>query len=324
MLRTEQAATHLEKPAKLKQIRQGFRVFVPFLALILLAIVFAVLEPARFPTLRNAVVILNQSAVVSIVGFGLTFIIVAGSIDLSVGSVMALAGMLAMGAVKAYGLVPGLIVGLVVGMLCGLFSGAVFTYMRIPSFIVTLGMLTIARGLTILYSNGAVILVEGDAAQIGLFPNIYYIVIVVFVICYVLYNFTEFGRYTQGMGGDERVAVLAGVPVNRIKVSMFCLSGLLAGLGGIVLASRVGAATPTAGMSFELDAIAAVVVGGTPLTGGIGNIYNTILGALIISMLGNGLVIMGVSSELQMVVKGLVLIGAVFISLEREKIGIIK
>jgi ribose/xylose/arabinose/galactoside ABC-type transport system permease subunit len=237
---------------------------------------------------------------------------------------LALAGMLAMGVVRDHGLIPGVLMGLAVGLAAGTFNGAVFTYLRIPSFIVTLGMLTIARGLTILYSKGAVILVEGPAAEIGSFPNIIYIVLVVFVFCFVLYNFTTFGRYVQGIGGDERVAVLTGIPVRRIKLLMFMLAGTMAGLGGVVLASRIGAATPTAGMAFELDAIAAVVVGGTPLTGGIGNIYNTVLGALIISMLGNGLVIMGVSSEMQMVIKGLVLIGAVFISLERDKIGIIK
>lgn len=317
---------HKRSRERIRLLGQRFRILVPFLALLLLTIVFSLLEPTRFPTWRNAQVILNQSAVLSIVGFGLTFVIVAGGIDLSVGSVMALAGMLAMGVVRDVGVVPGVLTGLAVGLAAGVFNGVVYTYLRIPSFIVTLGMLTIARGLTILYSHGAVIIVEGEgpAAQIGLFPTIYYIVLVVFVICLVLYNYTRFGRYTQAIGGDERVAVLTGVPVNRIKLLIFSLCGTLAGLGGVVLASRVGAATPTAGMSFELDAIAAVVVGGTPLTGGIGNIYNTILGALIISMLGNGLVIMGVSSEMQMVIKGLVLIGAVFISLEREKIGIIK
>lgn len=307
-----------------KGFQERFRILVPFLALILLTIFFSLLEPTRFATLRNARVILNQSAVVSIVAFGLTFVIVAGGIDLSVGSVLALAGMIAMGVVRDYGLVPGLLAGLAVGVAAGTFNGLVFTYLRIPSFIVTLGMLTIARGLTIMYSHGAVILVEGPAAEIGVFPNIIYIVIVMFVLCFVLYNYTPFGRYVQGIGGDERVAVLAGIPVSTIKLAVFILSGAAAGIGGIVLASRIGAATPTAGQAFELDCIAAVVVGGTPLTGGIGNIYNTVLGSLIIAMLGNGLVIMGVSSEMQMVVKGLVLIGAVFISLERDKIGIIK
>jgi len=303
---------------------QRFRMMVPFLALILLAVAFSLMEPTRFATLRNIKVILNQSAVVSIVGFGLTFVIVSGGIDLSVGSVLALAGMVAMGVVRDYGLIPGVLAGMTVGLAAGTFNGLVFTRLRIPSFIVTLGMLTIARGLTIMYSHGAVIIVEGPASEIGTFPNIIYIVAAVFAVCFVLYNFTPFGRYVQGIGGDERVAVLTGVPVNRIKLLVFMLCGITAGLGGVVLASRVGAATPTAGQSFELDAIAAVVVGGTPLTGGIGNIYNTVLGSLIIAMLGNGLVIMGVSSEMQMVIKGLVLIGAVFISLERDKIGIIK
>ena len=140
----------------------------------------------------------------------------------------------------------------------------------------------------------------------------------------MLYNYTAFGRYAIAIGGDERVSRLSGVPVDRIKVFVFLFSGLLAGLGGVMMASRLGAATPTTGASFELTAISAVVLGGTPLTGGVGSLQNTVIGAIITAMLGNGLVILGVSSEVQQVITGLILIGAVFISLDREKIGIIK
>ena len=144
------------------------------------------------------------------------------------------------------------------------------------------------------------------------------------VVCQVIYRLTPFGRYVQGIGGNERVALLSGVPVDRTKTLIFVLSGLMAGLGGLVTAARLGAGTPQAGTGFELDVISAVVIGGTPLTGGIGNMYSTAVGALVISTLSNGLVILGVPSEVQTVIKGIVLVLAVFISLDRRKIGIIK
>jgi ribose/xylose/arabinose/galactoside ABC-type transport system permease subunit len=308
------------------RLRQQTARYIPFLALILLLVGFGIAESERFLTVRNAQIILLQSAVLIIVGLGMTFVIIAGSIDLSVGSLVAVAAMLSAAAANQWGLVGGLTVALLVGAAAGLVNGLVFTVLRVPSFIATLGMLSVARGFTIIYSGGAPIPIQdaGQVLRLGTWPAPVFVAALAVVVCQVIYRLTPFGRYVQGIGGNERVALLSGVPVDRTKTLIFVLSGLMAGLGGLVTAARLGAGTPQAGTGFELDVISAVVIGGTPLTGGIGNMYSTAVGALVISTLSNGLVILGVPSEVQTVIKGIVLVLAVFISLDRRKIGIIK
>jgi ribose/xylose/arabinose/galactoside ABC-type transport system permease subunit len=308
------------------RLRQQAARYIPFLALILLLVGFGIAESERFLTVRNAQIILLQSAVLIIVGLGMTFVIIAGSIDLSVGSLVAVAAMLSAAAANQSGLVGGLTVALLVGAVAGLVNGLVFTVLRVPSFIATLGMLSVARGFTIIYSGGAPIPIQdtGQVLRLGTWPAPVFVAALAVVVCQVIYRLTPFGRYVQGIGGNERVALLSGVPVDRTKTLIFVLSGLMAGLGGLVTAARLGAGTPQAGTGFELDVISAVVIGGTPLTGGIGNMYSTAVGALVISTLSNGLVILGVPSEVQTVIKGIVLVLAVFISLDRRKIGIIK
>jgi ribose/xylose/arabinose/galactoside ABC-type transport system permease subunit len=308
------------------RLRQQTARYIPFLALILLLVGFGIAESERFLTVRNAQIILLQSAVLIIVGLGMTFVIIAGSIDLSVGSLVAVAAMLSAAAANQSGLVGGLTVALLVGAAAGLVNGLVFTVLRVPSFIATLGMLSVARGFTIIYSGGAPIPIQdaGQVLRLGTWPAPVFVAALAVVVCQVIYRLTPFGRYVQGIGGNERVALLSGVPVDRTKTLIFVLSGLMAGLGGLVTAARLGAGTPQAGTGFELDVISAVVIGGTPLTGGIGNMYSTAVGALVISTLSNGLVILGVPSEVQTVIKGIVLVLAVFISLDRRKIGIIK
>jgi ribose/xylose/arabinose/galactoside ABC-type transport system permease subunit len=166
--------------------------------------------------------------------------------------------------------------------------------------------------------------VDDSIQLIGRMPGILILFAACFVASTVLLSHTAFGRQVVAVGGQERVARLSGVPIRRIKVLLFVFSGVMAAIGGIALAGRVGAATPTAAMGLELSAITAVVLGGTPLTGGIGNMTNTVVGAFIISILLNGMVILGVPSEMQLVIQGLVLVGAVYLSIERIKIGIIK
>jgi ribose/xylose/arabinose/galactoside ABC-type transport system permease subunit len=299
------------------------RALVPYIAFILIFAFFSVTAFERFDTLRNFSTILQQATVLAIVAFGTHFVITTGSIDLSVGSTLSLAGLIG-AAASLSGSVWGIPAALAVGAAIGLFNGLVFTYMKVPSFMVSLGTLLAVQGLTIVYSRSNPIPVDDAIMSIGVFPNIVYVAAAVFVICYILYNYTTFGRYCIAIGGDERVSAISGLPVNTVKVAVFVVSGLLAGLGGIVMAARLGAATPTAGTSFELSVISAVVLGGTPLTGGVGRMQNTAIGALIISMLGNGLIILGISSETQKIITGLILIVAVFLSLERGKIGVIK
>lgn len=313
------------EPAPAPRFRMpNLRALVPYVAFLLIFSFFSIMAFDRFDTLRNFSTIAQQATVLAIIAFGMHFVIASGSIDLSVGSTLSLAGLVGAAVSVSAGGPAGILAAIAVGALIGLFNGTVFTYLKVPSFMVSLGTLLIVQGLTIVYSRSNPIPIDDSLMWIGMFPNILYVAIGVFVICYILYNYTTFGRYCIAIGGDERVSAISGLPVNLIKVSVFVVSGVLAGLGGIVMAARLGAATPTAGMSFELSVISAVVLGGTPLTGGVGSIQNTVIGALIIAMLGNGLVILGISSEIQKVITGCILIAAVFLSLERSKIGVIK
>lgn len=297
---------------------------VPFAALIVVVIFFSVVGGENFLSLDNASFLLQQSAVIAIPAFGVTLVIIAGSIDLSVGSVVALTGMVAAVVSQSHGLTAGIGAGILTGVGAGLANGLGFAVLRVPSFIVTLGMLSVARGLTIVVSQSQPIDVGPDFQAFGKPPGIFIVFVVVFVIVTLLLGYTSFGRQAIAIGGQERVARLSGVPIMQMKILIFVFSGLMAGLGGVLLAARVGAATPTSATGFELTAIAAVVLGGTPLTGGVGNMTNTVVGAFILSILLNGMIIMGVPGEIQLIVQGLVLVGAVLLSLERSKIGIIK
>jgi ribose/xylose/arabinose/galactoside ABC-type transport system permease subunit len=297
---------------------------IPFLALILVTGFFSITGGERFVSLNNAEFLLQQSAVIAIPAFGVTLVIIAGSIDLSVGSVVALTGMVAAVVAASQGAVIGMLAGLLVGIGAGLLNGFAFAVLKVPSFMVTLGMLSVARGLTIVVSDSQPQNVDTSFQVIGRIPGILLLFLLCFVGVTLLLNQTAFGRQAVAVGGQERVARLSGVPITRLKVLLFVFSGIMAALGGLALTARVGAATPNAAQGFELTAITAVVLGGTPLTGGIGSMTNTVVGALIISMLLNGMVILGVPSEIQLIIQGLVLVGAVFLSLERVKIGIIK
>ncbi len=297
---------------------------VPYLALIVVVVFFSITGGSRFLSLGNASFLLQQSAIIAIPAFGVTLVIIAGSIDLSIGSVVALTGMVAAIVSESFGMFPGIGAALVVGLAAGLFNGVGFAVLRVPSFMVTLGMLSIARGLTIMVSASQPINVDPDFQVIGRMPGILILFIVCFVGATILLNYTTFGRQAVAIGGQERVARLSGVRITRLKCLLFVFAGLMAAIGGVALTARVGAATPTAATGLELACITAVVLGGTPLTGGIGSMTNTVVGAFIISILLNGMVILGVPSELQLVVQGLVLVGAVYLSLERVKIGIIK
>ncbi|MEO3829750.1 ABC transporter permease [Actinomadura sp. B10D3] len=297
---------------------------LPLLGLAGLVAVYTLTIGDRFMTVGNLTNLVQQASVVAIVGFGLTFVVMAGSIDLSVGSVTALAGMVAAMAAADGGGAAGIACGLLVGAGCGLVNGLICSLLRVPSFIVTLGMLSVARGLTIVVSGTRSAPAEGALAWMGTEPGIYFVLAGALAVTFALMNGTTFGRYTRSIGGEERVSALSGVPVRGVKVGVFVISGLLAGLGGVVLSGQLGAATAQAATGFELSAIAAVVLGGTPLTGGIGNVWNTAIGALIIVVLNNGLVILGVAPEIQQIIQGAILVLAVFVALDRSKIGVIK
>lgn len=301
----------------------NIRSIIPFIAFFLILGFFSVAALDRFVTYKNFTTIMQQTAVLAIVSMGVHFVIVTGAIDLSVGSILAFSGMVGATLAKDMGF-AGLLIGIPVGGLIGLITGLLYTYLKIPSFIVTLAMQMAVRGLTILYSHSNPVPLDRSMLFMGKYPNIFFIMLVVFAVMFVIYNYTSFGRHSLAVGGNEHIAKLNGIPANRIRILVFVVSGLLAGLGGITMAARLGAATPTVGVSFEVSCISAVALGGTSLAGGVGSIQNTLIGALITSMLSNGLTILGVSSEMQQIITGGILVFACFISLDRKKVGIVK
>lgn len=302
--------------------------FFPILLLAFLCIAFALLSD-RFLSVNNGLIILQQSTVLLVTALAMTFVIVNGSIDLSVGSTVALSALAAAVAsahMGAYAILP----ALAVGFLCGLLNGILFAYGKIPSFIVTLGTLVIYRGIVLLFTKGAPVSItdggflQAYATRSWGIPNSVLIAAVALLIAAVVFNHTVFGREVRAVGGGERVALLSGIPVNQVKLGVFILCGTLCGLAGLLQSARTMAATAQLAQGLELDVIAAVVVGGTPLTGGIGRMRGTLLGVMIISILSNGMNMIGMDPYMQNIIKGAVLIAAVFLTIDRTKILIIK
>jgi len=284
----------------------------------------------RFLTITNLKIIAQQSAILAIAAYGGMVVIICGSIDLSVGSLVGLCAVSAAAITKNYGPGAGMLAGVIVGFLGGSFNGVVYAKGKIPSFIVTLGILNAGRGLILMITQGRPILVEADILRflgggmvLGIPMLLIMAIIFVFITHYILL-YIPFGRYVYAIGGGENVAKLSGVEVDKAKIWAFIMAGVYAGIGGVLLAGRMAAGSPTAGDGMVMDVITAIILGGTLLTGGVGNAFGTLIGALIMGSLSNGLNIVGVNPYVQYVVKGLVLIGAVGITLDRKKIGIIK
>ncbi len=294
------------------------------IAFMMLIIVMSVLSPA-FLKFTNVMNILRQTSINGIVAVGMTFVIILAGIDLSVGSVLALAAVVAASFAHPgeYPVFVPILAGLFTGSLCGFINGLIIAKRRIAPFIVTLGMMTIARGAALVYTNGRPVIELSDSYnKIGgkyvlsiPIPVIIFI-IVVFIGSFLLSK-TVFGRHVYATGGNKTAAELSGIITSRVIILGYSIAGFLAGLAGIVLSSRVMSGSPSTGQGYELDAIAAVVIGGTRLTGGVGTIFGTIIGALIIGVMNNGLDLLNVSSYLQQIVKGLIILLAVMI--DRKK-----
>ncbi len=302
--------------------------YIPIIALLLLILFFSLLQ-SRFFTFSNAMIVLQQSVVLICAALGMTFVVVGGSIDLSVGSILALSALATAMTSSSLG-VFAFIPGIIVGGLCGLINGLIFAKGKVPSFIATMGMMTTYRGIVLLFTKGAPVSIESETfinifagRSLGI-PHSSFFALISIIVAYVLFSKTVFGREVLAIGGGEKVARLSGLKIDRIKIKMFIILGLLTGVAGMLQAGRVMAATAQLGQGFELDVIASVVLGGTPLTGGYGTIQGTILGALIISILSNGMNMIGVDPYMQQIIKGLVMILAVFITIDRKKIGLIK
>lgn len=293
------------------------------IGLVLLIAVVSILNPA-FLSSKNIFNILRQTSVNAIIAAGMTFVILTGGIDLSVGSILAISG-----AVCAYllasgqSIIVGIIAAIVVGAIVGFLNGFIIAKGKLQPFIATLATMTVLRGLTLVFTDGKPITLGSNELAVSFgkigggmifkIPAPAIIMLVVFAVCaYVLHN-TKMGRYTYALGSNEEATKLSGLNTDKIKIWVYTISGILASVAGIIITSRLYSAQPTAGTGYELDAIAAVVLGGTKLAGGKGKISGTIIGALIIGVLSNALNILDVSSYYQMMVKGIVILIAVLL-----------
>lgn len=294
---------------------------IPFIGLILLVIIISALNSA-FLEPSNLFNLLRQVSINGLIAFGMTFVILTGGIDLSVGSTLALSSaMVAILMVSGVDSIIALLLGCIFGAVLGAVNGLLITLGKMAPFIATLATMTVFRGLTLVITDGNPITNLNGSYAFQLFGRGYFLGIpvpavtmfVTFIILYILLHKTVFGRQTYAMGGNEKAAFISGIKVNKLKIMIYSLAGLMSAMAGAILTSRLNSAQPTAGMSYELDAIAAVVLGGTSLTGGKGRILGTLIGVLIIGVLSNGLNLLGVSSFYQQVVKGVVIIIAVLI-----------
>ncbi|WML36349.1 ribose ABC transporter permease [Clostridium sp. OS1-26] len=302
-----------------KDIKSLLFKYKSLIGLIILCVVISIITP-RFLTVTNVLNVFTQVSVNAIIAVGMCFVILTGGIDLSVGSTLAITGAVAATLVKSNAnTFLTIIVVLIIGALIGLFNGILVSKGKIQAFIVTLATMTVFRGVTYVYTKGTPIsglssdfTVIGNGKLAGIPLPVILILLVVLSAWYVL-NQTRYGRYVYAVGGNEDSARLSGINTDKIKALVYVICGVTAALSGIVVTSRIGSASPNAGSGFELDAIAAVVLGGTSLSGGEGSVIGTIIGAMIIGVLNNGLNLMNVSPFYQLIVKGLVIILAVIL-----------
>lgn len=292
------------------------------IALIILMAVITIIN-SNFLTANNLLNLLLQVTSNALIAFGMTFVILTGGIDLSVGSILALSSALTAGLLgSGMPVTLAILISLMLGCILGMMNGLLISYGKLAPFIVTLATMTIFRGATLVYTNGNPITKGlsdtflfqflGQGYIVGIpFPVI--IMFIVFIVLYVLLHKTAFGKSVYAIGGNEKAAYISGVKLNKVKIIIYSISGIMASISGLIITSRLSSAQPTAGASYEMDAIAAVVLGGTSLSGGKGRILGTLIGALIIGVLNNGLNIIGVSAFWQQVVKGVVILIAVLI-----------
>ena len=280
----------------------------------------------NFLTTANIFNVLRQVSISALIAFGMTFIILTGGIDLSVGSTLALTGAVAASLLSSgYDPILAIFIALLLGAILGAFNGLIITKGKVAPFIATLATMTMYRGATLVYTDGKPVSGLGDALSFQMLGKGYFLGIpvpvvtmaIAFAVLYFILHKTTFGRRIYSVGGNEEASRLSGISVDRVKIAAYSITGFLAALSALILTSRLNSAQPTAGTSYELDAIAAVVLGGTSLNGGKGWIFGTLVGALIIGVLNNGMNLIGISSFFQQVVKGAVILIAVL--LDRKK-----
>ncbi|WP_172330063.1 ABC transporter permease [Mangrovicoccus sp. HB161399] len=296
---------------------------LPLIGLVVVSVLMGIASE-NFFSVSNIFNVLRQVSIVGILAVGMTFVILTGGIDLSVGAVMALSGTISAGLIVNMGLPApiGLLAGPLVGLALGLFNGALVAWGRMPAIIVTLATMGIARGLGLIYSGGYPI--SGIPSWISWFgigriwtvPVPVIAMVLIYAAAWVLLQRTPFGRHVYSIGGNETAAKLSGVKTARVKLAVYAISGFTASLAAIILTGRLMSGQPNAGVGFELDAIAAVVLGGTAIAGGRGLILGTLIGAVLLGILNNGLNLMGINPYLQDVIKGFIILLAIYIGRE--------
>ena len=309
-----------------KYFKDNIGIIIALLAMCIFLVIFPTTR-TTFLTPNNMFNILRQNASNLFLATGMTMVIILGGIELSVGSVIALSGCVAAGCVVNLGLpeAVGFLAAILVGAIVGMFNGLVICKTDIPPFIVTLASMNIAKGIALVYTQGAPIRCMTDAFKfpgagyVGPVPTPVSLMLIVFVIAALMINRTQLGRHIYAVGGNAQAAKFSGINVSKVKFIVYTYTGIMAGIAGVVVASRLYSGQPTAGDGAEMDAIAAVVVGGTSMSGGSGRIGGTLIGVLIIGVLNNGLNLMGVDSNWQYIVKGLVILLAVYVDFIRNK-----
>lgn len=302
----------------------------PLVVLVVLCIVMACLSD-NFFTWRNILTVLRQTSINAVIATGMTFAILIGGIDLSVGSVLAICGAIMANLIASgMDLILAILITLLLGLAIGIVNGLLISKGRLQPFIATLGTMTLLRGFTLVYTQGKPIGTSGgaDSLMFGKIGSGYilglpipvYIMIIVFVIAYYILKHLRTGRYVYALGSNEEATIYSGIKTDKVKLFVYGASGLLAALAGIIVTARLGSAQPTAGSGYELDAIAAVVLGGTSMSGGVGTIGGTAIGALIIGILNNALNLLQVPSYYQNVAKGAVILFAVLLDRKQKSV----
>jgi len=279
----------------------------------------SIVSPVFF-TAGNIVNVIRQISINGILATGMTFVILTGGIDLSIGSLMAVTGVITGSLlVDGYPTFVAILAGVAASVAFGFFNGVLIAYCNLPPFIATLASTTIGRGFALVYSDGKPytlttpeFLAIGKGTSLGV-PNPIWLLLVVVILASIILNISKFGRYVYAVGGNENATKLSGVKTRMVKMFAYVITGLLAGVAAVVLAARISSGQPTAGDGYELDAIAAVAIGGTSMSGGIGRLSGTVMGFVIIGLLSNSLTLLNVSSFYQQIVKGFIIIIAVLI-----------
>ncbi len=311
-------------PGFIKPIQNNLGIFIS-LVVICVILTFA---SEHFLTYRNIINVLQQISTNAIMSFGMTLVILLGGIDLSIGAVLALSGISSMALMgrMSVPLVPALILGVLIGTLVGAFNGLFITKLKMPPFIVTLSSMNITRGLSKVLTSGKPIYVQderlmviGNGKLADLIPYQVIYMLIIFVILFYMLNFTRYGKHIYATGGNSEAAVFSGVNTKRVILLAYIISGTIAGLAGIFTSARLYSGLPTMGEGAEMDAIASVVLGGTMMSGGSGTLGGTLIGALIIGVMNNGLNLLGVNSYWQEIAKGFIILLAIFIDIVKHE-----